>query len=133
MSNEVLYLATDEDAFEDLQDALEFIGNIASDENDAIGWSISVCKKIQPSHRRFIDARDLINDMQNKASDEFSEYSDDYLNDVEFDDVKMKSLNDILEKWFDENSEQPAFWQSGKEIKKIIVDKELLDKYEIEF
>lgn len=133
MSNEVLYLATDEDAFEDLQDALEFIGNIASDENDAIGWEISVCKKIQPSHNKFIDAKDLINDMQNKASDEFSEYADDYLNDVEFDDVKIKSLNSILEKWFDENSTQPTFWQSGKEIEKIIVDKELLDKYGIEF
>lgn len=129
----IIYCVTDEDAFDDLQDAMEFVGNIASSEKDAIGWVIDVCEKLEPSHDRFINAKDIICDMQNRACDEFSEYSDGYLNDIEFDDDKIKSLNSLLEKWFDENAAQPSFWQAGKSVDVIIVDSDLLKKYQIEF
>ena len=50
-----------------------------------------------------------------------------------FDEEKIKSLNELLEKWFDENASQPTFWQAGKDVETIIVDKELLDKHGVEF
>lgn len=130
---DLVYCPSDEDAFDDLQSAVEFVGNVANDEKDAIGWVINVCEKIQPSHSRFIDAKDVISKMQGRAYDEFSEYSDGYLNDVKFDDEKIKQLNHLLEKWFDENASQPTFYQVGKNIKTIVVDKELLDKHDISF
>ena len=54
--------------------------------------------------------------MQNNAYDEFSEWSEDYLNDIEFDDEKIKSLNLLLVKWFDENASQPSFYQAGIDV-----------------
>lgn len=131
--SDLVYCPSDEDAFDDLRSAVEFVGNVANNEKDAIGWVINVREKAQPTHDRFIDAKDIINEMQNRACDEFSEWSDDYLNDVEFDAEKIKSLNELLEKWFDENASQPTFWQAGKDVKTIIVDKELLNKYGVEW
>ena len=130
---EIVSLPSDEFAYDDLQDAMEFIGNHADSLDEAIGWNIEVCEKTQPSHSRFIDAKDIINQMQERAYDEFSEWSEDYLIDIEFNDEKIKSLNSLLEKWLDENATQPIFWQAGKNIKTIVVDKELLDKHGIEF
>lgn len=130
---DLVYCPTDEDAFDDLQSAVEFVGNVAYDEEGAIGWVINVCEKTQPSHSRFIDAKDIINQMQERSYDEFSEWSEGYLNDIEFDEEKIKSLNELLEKWFDENASQPTFWQAGKDVETIIVDKELLDKHGVEF
>ena len=130
---DLVYLPTDEDAFEDIQDAMNFIESFASDKKDAIGWVIDVCEKVQPTHGRFINAKDIIYDMQNRASDEFSDYADDYLNDVEFDDEKINSLNSLLKDWFDRNSGQPYFWQAVKSVDSIIVDEELLEKYDINF
>lgn len=130
---DLVYRPSDEDAFDDLQSAVEFVGNVANDEKDAIGWVINVCEKIQPSHSRFIDAKDVISEMQSRAYEEHSEWSEDYLSDIEFDEEKIKSLNELLEKWFDENASQPTFWQAGKDVETIIVDKELLDKHGVEF
>lgn len=130
---EVVYLPSDEYAYDNLQDAMGFIENNAGSLEDAIGWVINVCEKIQPSHSRFIDAKDIINQMQERSYEEFSEWSEDYLNDIEFDEEKIKSLNELLEKWFDENAIQPAFWQAGKNTGAVIVDKELLDKHGISF
>ena len=130
---DLVYCPTDEDTFDDLQSAVEFVGYVANDEKDTIGWVINVCEKIQPTHTRFIDAKDIINEMQGRACDEFSEWSEDYLNDVEFDDEKLKSLNELLEKWFDENASQPTFYQAGKDVKTIVVDKDLLNEYGVEF
>lgn len=131
--SEVFYCPTDEDSFDDFQDAMEFVGNIAHNRHDALGWVIDVHKKDHPLHNRFIDARDLINDMQNKASDEFSEYADDYLSDVEFDEEKIKSLSALLEEWFDKNADHPTFYQSAGKVDSIIVDSNLLDKHGITF
>lgn len=128
-----VYLTTNEDAFDNIEDAMNFIGNVASDEKDAIGWCIDICKKIEPIHSDFIDAKDLINEMQCRAYDGHSEWSEDYLSDVEYDDEKIKSLNALLEKWFDENSSQPTFWKAGEKIDCLIVTKELLDKHKISF
>lgn len=130
---DLVYRPSDEDAFDDLQSAVEFVGNVANDEKYAIGWVINVCEKIQPSHSRFIDAKDVISEMQSRAYEEHSEWSEDYLSDIEFDEEKIKSLNELLEKWFDENASQPTFWQAGKDVETIIVDKELLDKHGVEF
>ena len=130
---DLVYYPSDEDVFDDLQSAVEFVGNVANDEKDAIGWVINVCEKIQPTHSHFVDAKDIINEMQCRAYDNFSEYSEDYLSDIEFDEEKIKSLNELLEKWFDENASQPAFWQAGKDVKTIIVDKELLNNNGVEW
>ena len=130
---DLVYCPNDDCLYDDLQGAVEFIGSVASDEKDAIGWVINVCEKIQPKHTRFIDAKDIINEMQGRACDEFSEWSEYYLNDVEFDDEKIKSLNELLEKWFDENASQPTFCQAGKDVKTIVVDKNLLNEYGVEF
>lgn len=130
---DLVYCPSDEDAFDDLQSAVEFVGNVAFDKKNAIGWVINVCEKIQPSHSRFIDAKDVISEMQSRAYEEHSEWSEDYLSDIEFDEEKIKSLNELLEKWFDENASQPTFWQAGKDVETIIVDKELLDKHGVEF
>ena len=132
MSDKV-YLTTDEDAFDSIEDAMNFIGNVASDKNDAIGWVINICKKIESTHNDFIDAKDLINKMQCEAYDGHSEWSEDYLSDIEYDDEKIKALNALLEKWFDENASQPRFWKAGEEVDCLIVTKELLDKHEISF
>lgn len=130
---DLVYCPSDEDAFDDLQSAVEFVGNAVFDKKNAIGWVINVCEKIQPSHSRFIDAKDVISEMQSRAYEEHSEWSEDYLSDIEFDEEKIKSLNELLEKWFDENASQPTFWQAGKDVETIIVDKELLDKHGVEF
>ena len=79
---DLVYRPSDEDAFDDLQSAVEFVGNVANDEKDAIGWVINVCEKIQPSHSRFIDAKDVISEMQSRAYEEHSEWSEDYLSDI---------------------------------------------------
>ena len=130
---DLVYCPTDECAYDDLQDAVEFVGNVANDEKDAIGWVINVCEKIQPTHTRFINAKHIVSEMQNNAYDEFSEWSEDYLNDVEFDAEKIKSLNELLEKWFYENASQPTFWQAGKDVETIVVDKDLMNEYGVEF
>ena len=129
--SELLYCPTDEDCFSDLQGAIEFIGDVACSEKDAIGWVINVCKKIQPEHYSFINSKDLIGEMQVRASDEFSEWASDYLNDIEFDKEKIKSLDKLLKSWFDENAKQPNFYQAGQQENTIIVDKKLLNKYGI--
>jgi hypothetical protein len=129
----LVYCPSYEHVYDNLQDAIWFIGNVANDEKDAIGWSINVCEKIQPKHNSFMNAKDLINEMQNRAYEEHSEWSEDYLSDVEFDDEKIKSLNLLLEKWFDENASQPTFYRAGKDVKTIVVDKNLLNEYGVEF
>lgn len=45
MSDNVFYCIDDERSFESLQDAVECIGEIASNLDDALGWVISVHKK----------------------------------------------------------------------------------------
>ena len=129
----LVYCPSYEYAYDNLQDAVKFIGNVANNEEDVIGWGINVCEKIKPTHNRFLNAKDLISEMQGRAYEQHSEWSEDYLSDVEFDDEKIKSLNLLLEKWFDENALQPTFYQAGKHIKTIVVDKNLLNEYGVEF
>lgn len=131
--SEVFYCPTDEDSFDDFQDAMEFVGNIAHNREDALGWVIDVHKKDRPSHKRFMDAKCLIDYMRDRACDEFSEYADDYLSDIEFNEEKIKSLNTLLEEWFDKNADYPTFYQSAGKVDSIIVDGNLLDKHGITF
>ena len=130
--SDFVYMPTDEDVFDSLQAALEFIESVASDLNDALGWSISVCKIIKPTHRWFVRAKDIVNDMQNRASDEFSEWADDYLNDVEYDKEKLAELDLLIANWFNSNAKDPDFYQAGEEVQVIIVTKELLDEHGIQ-
>ena len=130
--SDLVYMPTDEDVFDSLQAALEFIESVASDLNDALGWSISVCKIIKPTHRWFVGAKDIVNDMQNRASDEFSEWADDYLNDVEYDKEKLAELDLLIANWFSSNAKEPDFYQAGEEVQIIIVTKELLDEHGIQ-
>jgi len=130
--SDLVYMPTDEDVFDSLQAALEFIESVASDLNDALGWSISVCKIIKPTHSWFVRSKDLVNDMQNRASDEFSEWADDYLNDVEYDKVKLAELDLLIANWFSSNAKEPDFYQAGEEVQVIIVTKELLDEHGIQ-
>ena len=130
--SDLVYMPTDEDVFDSLQAALEFIESVASDLNDALGWSISVCKIIKPTHRWFVRAKDIVNDMQNRASDEFSEWADDYLNDVEYDKEKLAELDLLIANWFSSNAKEPDFYQAGEEVQIIIVTKELLDEHGIQ-
>lgn len=130
--SDLVYMPTDEDVFDSLQAALEFIESVASDLNDALGWSISVCKIIKPTHTWFVRAKDIVNDMQNRASDEFSEWADDYLNDVEYDKEKLAELDLLIANWFSSNAKEPDFYQAGEEVQIIIVTKELLDEHGIQ-
>jgi len=130
--SDLVYMPTDEDVFDSLQAALEFIESVASDLNDALGWSISVRKIIKPTHTWFVGAKDIVNDMQNRASDEFSEWADDYLNDVEYDKEKLAELNLLIANWFSSNAKEPDFYQAGEEVQVIIVTKELLDEHGIQ-
>lgn len=130
--SDLVYMPTDEDVFDSLQAALEFIESVASDLNDALGWEIKVCKIIKPTHSWFVRSKDLVNDMQNRASDEFSEWADDYLNDVEYDKEKLAELNLLIANWFSSNAKEPDFYQAGEEVQVIIVTKELLDEHGIQ-
>ena len=130
--SDLVYMPTDEDVFDNLQAALEFSESVASDLNDALGWAISVCKIIKPTHRWFVRAKDIVNDMQNRASDEFSEWADDYLNDVEYDKEKLAELDLLIANWFNSNAKDPDFYQAGEEVQVIIVTKELLDEHGIQ-
>ena len=128
---ELIYCPTDEDSFDDLQDALEFIRDVASDLDDAVGWGIDVCEKIPFNHSYFVSASDFVNDMQNRAYEEGREYADDYLNDVEYDKEKLADLDKLISDWFNKNSEQPRFYQAGKTVNSIIVDQKLLEEHGI--
>ncbi|QHJ79203.1 MAG: hypothetical protein [Caudoviricetes sp.] len=133
MTEEVFYCTTDEDSFTDLQDAVEFIGNVSSDLNDALGWNIEVHKKYKPTHNRFVCGQQLIEYIADRAGDEFSEYSEGYLDDVMLDEAKYQELGEIVSDWLDKNSAQPTFFQSVGKIDDIIVDQALLDQYGVEF
>lgn len=61
--------------------------------------------------------------------DEYSEWSDSYLYDVEYDENKIKSLDELIKNWFIENAQQPTFYQAGKVVDKIIIDDKLLKEY----
>ena len=130
---ELVYRVSDEDLFDSLEKAMTFIGEISSDADDAIGAVIDVYEKVAPSHGCFFSAEGIIEDMQNSASDNYSEWADDYLNDVEFDNEKLKSLSDLLSKWFDENAKQPLFFQSGKHVSHIVVDEKLLTEHGVKW
>ena len=130
--SDFVYMPTDEDVFDSIQAALEFVEEVAADLDDALGWEIKVCKIIKPTHSWFVRSKDLVNDMQNRASDEFSEWADDYLNDVECNKEKLDELDALITNWFSSNAEQPNFYQAGEEVKTIIVTKELLDEHGID-
>jgi hypothetical protein len=130
-NKEVFYCPTDEDSFEDLEDAMEFIKDVATNKDDAIGWVIEVHENLKPSHNSFIDGSSIIESFANSAHDEFGEYSESYLEDVFINDEKCKELENLISDWMDKNAEQPKFYQSKGQVGVIIVDQDLLDKYEI--
>lgn len=127
---DLVYVASinDELLFTDLQECVEFI---CDNSENPLTKSIDVFYKLQPTHSSFVRSKDIIESIQNRAYDEYSEFSENYLDDIYFDQSKINSLDTLITNWLNENSEQPSFYQANEFIKTIDVTNELLSQYNL--
>lgn len=133
MTQEFVYCPTDEDSFDNLEDAVAFVGNHASNLDDAIGWVIEVNKKLPATHSSFVDGSGIAEYITERATDEYGEFAEDYLSDVICDEDLQRYLENIIIEFLNDHAKQPTFWMVGENVDNIIVDRELLDKYGVEF
>lgn len=131
--SDVFYCPTDEDSFDHLGDAMNFLGNICSSREDAIGSVIDVHKKLNPTHGSFVDGQSILENIASSAYDEYSEYADDYLSEVIYDKNKAKELEELITDWLNKNAEQPSFYGSAGKVDSITVTGEMLDDHKITF
>lgn len=126
--SKVFYVIGD-DSFCELQDSLEFVGDISSNYADAIGTVIEVHKRQNETHDSFIFGSSLLENIRDAAIDNYSELAEEYLSDLINNQEKCKELEKLIGDWLGKNTEQPTFYQSGGQVDEIIVDKDLLDKH----
>lgn len=133
MTQEVVYCPTGEDSFDSLEDAITFVGNHASNLDDAIGWVIEVNKKLPATHSSFVDGSGIAEYIAERATDEYGEFADDYLSDVICDEDLARHLENIIIEFLNDHVKAPTCWMVGSSVDSIIVDKDLLEKYGVEF
>ena len=108
MSN--LYYSLDEEEYHDIDCIAE------QSEDDETRLTVFVGEGIRPTQNQFIISVDICEEMQNRAYDEFDEYSEGYL--VEVTKEQEEELNNLIVDWFDKNVKKPNFYriENAKEI-----------------
>lgn len=108
MSN--LYYSLDDEEYHDI----DYIAEQLKDDETRL--TIFVGEGIRPTHKQFIILVDICEEMQNRAYDEFDEYSEGYL--VEVTKEQEEELNNLIADWFDKNVKKPNFYhiENAKEI-----------------
>jgi hypothetical protein len=74
------------------------------------------------THKEFIRADRIIEDIQELAYDELGEWQQDYLDDLAEDKEKVKQLNELLIKFITDNCKEPSCYKviNVKKIKVIV-------------
>ena len=108
-----LCFSTDEEHFR--TDVDQILHEIEADGVETIYVGESVCKQ----HSDFIYVRNLIEDMQNQASEEVGEYADSYLED--FTQENIEGLKQVISNYLNTTTPQPSFY-SVSSIREVSVD-----------
>jgi len=104
--SETIYSYDNEDYFSkalrDIQSELK--------EKFATGSIVTIFtgQSVPAGHRDFIYADEIIESMKEYAYEDFDDFSDTYLDDI--DALKIKRLNRLLINWFNKNAKQPTFY-----------------------
>ncbi|MDX9744230.1 MAG: hypothetical protein RBT59_10455 [Arcobacteraceae bacterium] len=98
-----LYYSLDEEEYHDI----DYIAEQLKEDKERL--TVFVGEAIKPTHKQFIVAIDICEEMQNKAYDEFDEYSEGYL--VEITKEQEEELNNLIAIWFNQNAKEPNFYR----------------------
>jgi len=104
---EYAYSFDEEQYHEDIESAIDDAFN-TGDYN--VGDTITIYrgKSTRATHKEFIWIDEIIESMQDRALDNYNEWADDYLTDLTHE--KVKQLESVIVKWFEENSKKPRFY-----------------------
>lgn len=105
-----LFYSLNEEEYHDI----DYIAQELEDDKELL--TVFVGEGIKPTHKQFIVAIDICEEMQNKAYDEFDEYSEGYLDGITKE--QEEELNNLIASWFDKNIQEPNFYRikNAKEI-----------------
>lgn len=95
MINETDFVwSTDEETYN-----IDSLGDLIRDYDIEAGTTVYYGKAAKPSASSFIDTDDIIEDAQNRASDNYGEFAECFLDDIT--DEAKKELNDFLSAWME--------------------------------
>lgn len=98
-----LYYSLDGEEYHDI----DYIAQELEDDKERL--IVFIGEGIKPTHKQFIITVDICEEMQNKAYDEFDEYSEGYL--AEITKEQEEELNNLIANWFDKNAKEPNFYR----------------------
>lgn len=108
---------------EDFHD-IEYVNDFLEDDME----SVFVGDTIKVTHKRFTDCLDVIDMLSNEVYENFSEYSDVYISELEEKGKNhSKNINKLIEEYLNKNVNQPTFYNI-EDIKEISVN-EFLNMY----
>lgn len=111
MRDEEYVYSLNDEKYMELDEFLDYI-----EEFDDIEY-VYVASKKPYTHSDFIDARDLIDEVCNRAYEEADDISDVYISCVE-EKKHTEALQKIIEEYFNKNIQQPNFF-TVKNVEKI--------------
>lgn len=98
-----LFYSLNEEEYHDI----DYIAQELEDDKEIL--IVFVGEGIKPTHKQFIEAIDICEEMQNRAYDEFDEYSEGYLDGITKE--QEEELNNLIANWFDKNIQEPNFYR----------------------
>lgn len=109
-----------EDEFMDIDAITDEIDETNSEEDNIKVTHVYRGEKVPQYHADFFDVDSLIEDMTNRAYDNFDEHSDNYCNNLE-DKKHALNLQKVILDYLNENVKQPDFY-SVENVQKITVE-----------